>query len=137
MKYTVISNPTIKVYDSPEEVVLYHERTIFPSNDVIRAGRAMSRYQPVEFERETIKARKFYRMTKDGMETFLIGFDRKICQALEMLPTGEYKAYESLEIGHRKLKEEHRNLKEKVDRFQKMNLWKRLKWAFTGGSIKK
>jgi len=85
-----------------------------------------------EIRKELIRARTYHRMTKGELEVWSIGFDKKTCEFLEILPTGEYEELIRLRDEVYPTQKENEKLKNEICTLKKTKFWKRLKWLFTG-----
>ena len=79
---------------------------------------------------ELIKARSFSkRLSNDEVDTVLIGFDERTCEALELLSTSELDEYET-KFSY--LEEKNYGLEDKLFRIKHASFWQRLKWLWKG-----
>jgi len=76
-------------------------------------------------QEELIKANHYFRMSNDSRESWIVGFDKKTCEMLEILPTGEKEEFKSAKF---KLA----IIRDKVTKAEGATLWERIKWVFVG-----
>jgi hypothetical protein len=127
-KTIIISNPKITLvsgnYDTIAKIAEENPYTSIDPNDP---------QTPVyrEVWTELVKARRFHRQTGNGIETWLVGFDKRICEILEILPTDEYEELEKLRETVDDQKYEIGRLSKQIENWQNASFWTKLKWLFS------